>query len=80
VRIPDEVAVIGFDDIEDAAFAHPTLTSVDPGRLQIARDAVQLLIERIAEGAKPPVERRPVQRILADYHVVERESTALASA
>ena len=80
IEVPDPVSVIGFDDLEDSAYAHPTLSSVDPGREQIARDAVRLLIERIAEGAKPPVERRPVQRILADYRVVERESTAVTRA
>lgn len=77
VDVPGEVAVIGFDDVEDAAFAHPTLTTVDPGRRQIAQEAVRMLMQRIGEAAKPPTERQPAQRILADYRIVERESTAI---
>ena len=76
VEVPDPVSVIGFDDIEDSAFAYPTLTTVDPGRQQIARDAVRLLMERIAESNTPVQDRKPVRRILADYRIIERESTA----
>jgi DNA-binding LacI/PurR family transcriptional regulator len=46
-RIPDDVAVAGFDDIDEASFSTPTLTTVDPGRAQIATAAVQFLVERM---------------------------------
>ena len=32
VSVPDEVAVIGFDDIDEARYASPPMTSVSPGR------------------------------------------------
>lgn len=71
VAVPDDVAVIGFDDIEEAAYSSPTLSTVRPGREQIARTAIELLVARMAQ---PPVPR-PFQRVVADFSVVARAST-----
>jgi DNA-binding LacI/PurR family transcriptional regulator len=45
LRVPDDVAVAGFDDIEESRFARPSLTTVRPDRTQIARRAVDLLVD-----------------------------------
>lgn len=72
VRVPDDVAVIGFDNIDEARFSVPSLTTVDPGRAEIARIAVDLLVERIGEKGPP----RPPRTVRTDFRIVERESTA----
>jgi len=70
LRVPEDVAVVGFDDTEDARFSQPALTTVDAGRAEIARVAVDLLCERIAGGGPPrPVLHRAAMRL------VERAST-----
>lgn len=69
VRVPDDVALVGFDDIEEARYSTPTLTSVNPGRGEIARTAVDLLVERMAGGAGAQEE------IVAPYRLNVREST-----
>ncbi|MBX9243364.1 LacI family DNA-binding transcriptional regulator [Actinotalea ferrariae] len=69
VGVPDDVAVVGFDDIEEARFSRPSLTTVDPGRTQIARTAVELLLERLDGGTSRAVE------VVADHRLVPREST-----
>jgi len=76
LRIPKDVAAIGFDDLDEAQYSLPTLTTIDPGREEIAETAVRVLLERIASTdlALPPRE------ILADFRIVERESTAHAAA
>lgn len=71
VAVPDQVAVIGFDDVEEAQYSVPTLSSVAPGREQIASTAVRLLRERIEQGA----EAGPPRTVVADFTVVAREST-----
>ncbi|MBB5472405.1 DNA-binding LacI/PurR family transcriptional regulator [Cellulomonas hominis] len=71
VAVPEDVAVLGFDDVDDAAYASPPLTSVAPGREQIARTAVELLLARVAGTA----EGEPVE-VYADFELVVRESTA----
>ncbi len=76
VAVPEQIAVIGFDDIDDAAYSSPTLSTVSPGREEIARTAVGLLVARIA-GADDAL---PYQRVVADYSIVVRESTAGAGA
>ncbi|QBI52156.1 LacI family DNA-binding transcriptional regulator [Streptomonospora litoralis] len=50
LRVPEDVAVAGFDDIEDGRFSAPSLTTVQPGRDEIARTAVWLLVDRITRG------------------------------
>ena len=76
LRIPKDVAAIGFDDLDEAQYSLPTLTTIDPGREEIAETAVRVLLERIASTdlALPPRE------ILADFRIVERESTAPSAA
>jgi DNA-binding LacI/PurR family transcriptional regulator len=49
VRVPEDVAVVGFDNVAEAQFAMPSLTTIDPNRAQIAETAVEALVERIAE-------------------------------
>lgn len=75
LQVPGDVAVIGFDDIEDAAYSRPTLSSVAPGRAQIARQSVELLQVRIGESNTPLEQRRPIQRSYADFELVLRESS-----
>ncbi|UFU07764.1 LacI family DNA-binding transcriptional regulator [Ruania halotolerans] len=71
-RVPDDVAVIGFDNVDHGRFTQPSLSSVDPGREEIARTAVAMLIERI--NWHPSAGRAPRQ-YKADFSIVAREST-----
>lgn len=70
IRVPQDVSVLGFDDLDEAQYSIPSLSTVDPGREWIARTAVEQLVERISNpgGTAPP------RTLLADYRVVERES------
>lgn len=72
VRVPDDVAVIGFDNIDEARFSVPSLTSVDPGRDLIAATAVDYLTERINMKDEEQV---PPRLYKSPFHIVEREST-----
>jgi len=47
VKVPQDVAVAGFDDIEEARFASPSLTTVSPGMDEIAERSIGLLLDRI---------------------------------
>jgi DNA-binding LacI/PurR family transcriptional regulator len=71
VRVPDDVAVIGFDNIDESRFSVPSLTTVDAGRAEIARIAVDLLVEQINRKGPP----RPPQTVKAPFRIVAREST-----
>ncbi len=71
VDVPGDVAVVGFDDIEEARFSRPSLTTVEPGRTQIAQTAVELLLDRLDGGAARADE------IVVDHRLIARESTAV---
>jgi DNA-binding LacI/PurR family transcriptional regulator len=70
IAVPKQIAIAGFDDIEDGRFSTPTLTTIAPDKDELARVAVELLASRIAgEPQAPP---REVQ---AAHRLVIREST-----
>jgi len=54
LRVPEDMAIVGFDDIEISAFLNPPLTTVRAHTEHMGRTAVQLLLERI-EGREAAV-------------------------
>lgn len=48
VPVPDELSIVGFDDIELAAYASPPLTTVAQPKERIGAMAVDMLLERVA--------------------------------
>lgn len=74
IRVPDDVAVIGFDNIDESKFSRPPLTTIDPRRDLIAATAVDFLNERI--NSKDG-ESLPSRLYMSPYRIVERESTGL---
>jgi DNA-binding LacI/PurR family transcriptional regulator len=70
LRVPQEVAVIGFDDIEDGRFATPSLTTIAPDKESIGQLAVRSLIARV-EGKH----RTAPTDIQTPFRLVTREST-----
>jgi LacI family transcriptional regulator len=59
VRVPDQMAIVGYDDIEFAAAAAVPLTSVRQPAKRLGRTAAELLIAE-TRGDDEPVERRQV--------------------
>lgn len=69
VKIPEEVGVVGWDDIEEAAYAAPSLSSVRPDKAAIAEAAVERLLSQIAGEPVDALE------ITCGYQLVLRESS-----
>ena len=70
VRVPDDMAIVGFDDIEFASAATIPLTSVRIPRRDIGRIATELLLEE-ANGDPEHVHRR----VVLEPELVVRQST-----
>ncbi|MBO8202583.1 LacI family DNA-binding transcriptional regulator [Streptomyces smyrnaeus] len=71
VAVPEEVALVGYDDIEFAAAAAVPLTSVRQPAYRMGRAAADLLIEETGEEA----DRHQHQRIVLQPELVVRAST-----
>jgi LacI family transcriptional regulator len=71
-RVPEDVAVVGFDDLPLAAFAEPPLTTIRQPAAEAGRLAVRRLVERLAEP------NRPKEVIQLKAELVGRASTGAA--
>jgi DNA-binding LacI/PurR family transcriptional regulator len=71
-RVPDDLAVVGFDGSEEGAYTVPTLTTVDPDKAAIADRAVERIGERIAHGAEGAM---GAVEIVTPFRLEIREST-----
>lgn len=71
LRVPDDVAVVGFDDLEEGRVATPSLSSISPDKARIAQLAVGLLADRISGERTGPAEELTVE-----HRLLVRESTA----
>lgn len=63
-RIPEEVAVVGFDDLPFAPFLNPPLTTVRAPTEQVGREAVRQLLTRMRGEAAKPLTLLPTKIIL----------------
>ena len=69
VRVPQDMQVIGFDNVPDAEYCMPGLTTIDPHVDDYARHAVDMLIARIEGSADP------FRTYVTSYDLVRRAST-----
>jgi LacI family transcriptional regulator, repressor for deo operon, udp, cdd, tsx, nupC, and nupG len=69
-RLPSDIAIVGFDDIEDGHYSTPSLSSISPDKEFIASKALDLLTARL-DGTN----RQPAS-YLAPYKLIIRESSA----
>jgi DNA-binding LacI/PurR family transcriptional regulator len=53
VRIPHDIAVVGFDDLPISEFVQPALTTVRVSALEIGAEAARMLIKIVETGRRP---------------------------
>jgi DNA-binding LacI/PurR family transcriptional regulator len=69
VRVPEDVLVAGFDDVPEAAFYTPPLTTVRQDFAAVGRRSIDLLLDQVARG-----HTEPRQAVLAPALVVRQSS------
>ncbi|MCB0268654.1 MAG: LacI family DNA-binding transcriptional regulator [Calditrichaeota bacterium] len=68
LRVPQDISVIGFDDVEMSAFIDPPLTTMRVPKEEVGVHAMRLIRQVIQTDAKP-------HKILVPVKLIEREST-----
>jgi LacI family repressor for deo operon, udp, cdd, tsx, nupC, and nupG len=69
IRVPQDVSVVGFDNIKVSAFIDPPLTTIDQPAHEMGRKAVEVVLQ-IINGV--PLKRN---REIFPYNILERESS-----
>jgi DNA-binding LacI/PurR family transcriptional regulator len=70
-RIPDDVSVVGFDDIQWASLNNPPLTTVAIPKMQMGKEAGTRLIALLNDPDTVPIE------VIISVEFIQRESTHL---
>ena len=70
LKVPEQLSIVGYDDIELAAFSTPALTTVAQPKRQIGTLAAELLLERLQDGDREP------RRVILEPQLKVRASTA----
>jgi len=70
LRVPQDISVMGIDNIDVAQYMNPMLTTVEVPKVELGKNAVRLLVDRIENG-------RPIaMTIKLPYRLILRESVA----
>lgn len=72
IAVPSGISVIGFDNIENAAFLSPSLTTIDVPKAELGRYATTVLLDRIQNRRTYPLQ------VTLPFTLLERESTGPA--
>ncbi|WP_028933197.1 LacI family DNA-binding transcriptional regulator [Pseudonocardia spinosispora] len=70
VRVPSDLAVVGFDGTEESAYSLPALTTIAPDKAAIAQRAVELVNRRVTSG-----DPLPTREVETPFALQIREST-----
>ena len=75
IRVPQDLSIIGFNDLEVSACAYPSLSTIAVPRYEMARHAAEIILE-ITRGTG----NRPKQRQFdLGFRLIARESTGKLS-
>ncbi|MCD6291124.1 MAG: LacI family DNA-binding transcriptional regulator [Anaerolineae bacterium] len=74
LRVPEDISIAGFDDIEVAAYLTPPLTTVRVDSETLGRESVRLVLARMRDP------ERPLQHIRVSAQLIVRASTGSAPA
>jgi len=77
LRVPEDVSVVGFDDIQSAAYQNPGLTTVRQPLSEMGKIAAETVLRRIARDSTEQRADHPRQ-ITVEPELVIRESTGKA--
>jgi len=69
LRVPEDISVIGFDDVELASIIRPPLTTIHQPKYDMGRAAVEILLRKAAQSGVWTPEHR-----LFEVRLVERQS------
>jgi len=70
IAVPDDLSIIGFDNIEMSAYSHPALTTIAIPTKELGRIAVKVMFDKIKTGRNYPI------KVYLPFSLVERESCA----
>jgi DNA-binding LacI/PurR family transcriptional regulator len=71
LSVPNDLSVVGVDDISQAVHAHPPLTTISIPKREMARAATELLLKHIQRTELP----KESPKILVSPHLIVRQST-----
>lgn len=83
LRVPEDIAVVGFDDLTESRFGAVSLSTISPDKQAIARLAVECVVARLGGGGGPgaPADGeaagggRASRELKPGFSLVKREST-----
>lgn len=68
ISIPDDISIVGFDNIDTASYVKPALTTIAVPTKELGRLAVKIMLDRLESGRDYPL------RLTLPFKLVERES------
>jgi DNA-binding LacI/PurR family transcriptional regulator len=69
IRIPDDLSIIGFDNVEMSQITSPPLTTVDQPKYEIGKAAIEMLLNTLAkDGIREP------EHLVIGVRLIERQS------
>ena len=69
IKIPEEAAVVGFDNIEFSAVTEPSLTTISQPGYELGKESVKMLLKIIENENILP------EKIILEHELIVREST-----
>lgn len=76
LRVPDDISIVGFDDVAETQFTDPPLTTIAVPKRLMGQLAVRLLAERLSGTGSPPSGHAYPRKIVVPVELVIRGSTA----
>jgi len=57
LKVPKDIAIIGFDNIEIGAYLRPSLTTIKQPMYEIGKSSVEILLKLMSKNSKPPIRK-----------------------